>query len=199
MIVYVESNFVLELALVQEQAQDAELILKAAERGAIDLAIPDVSLSEPFSTTLLRSRTRERVVTQLNQQIQDLNRSPRTAAQTAALQPIPALLQQLDADEHLAVFTVAERLLRAGRSLRLDTATLAKARAFQTQFGLMPIDAIIVSAVLIDLAQQSHPSDHWFVSRNWRDFDDPGLRAELARFNCSYAESFGSVTTRLPT
>jgi predicted nucleic acid-binding protein len=197
-IVYVESNFVLELALGQEQAADAELILAAAERGSIELAIPDVSFGEPFSTVLVRSRTRERVVTQLNQQIQDLTRSPRTMAHMAALQPIPALLQQLDAAENLAVFSVAERLLHAGRTLRLSADSLTKARAFQAQFGLQPFDAIIIGAVVSDLAQQPQGSDRWFVSRNWRDFDDPGIRADLAQFGCAYAESFGLVAAHLP-
>jgi hypothetical protein len=198
MIVYVESNFVLELALVQEQAQDAELILATAERSAIELAIPDVSLSEPFSTVLLRSRARERVVTQLNQQIRDLTRSPRTSPQAPVLQPIPALLRQLDADEDLAVFTIAERLLRTGRLLRLSTDTLAQAQVLQAQYGLQSVDAIIIGAVIVDLAQQPLSGDRWFVSRNWRDFDDPGIRTELARYNCSYAESFGLVAAQLP-
>lgn len=40
MIVYVESNFILEIALEQNQAIAAEAILALAENGSITLALP---------------------------------------------------------------------------------------------------------------------------------------------------------------
>ena len=43
MIVYIESNFVLELALQQEQAQSAEAILALAESNALRLILPYAS------------------------------------------------------------------------------------------------------------------------------------------------------------
>ena len=50
MTVFVESNFVLEIALGQEQAAAAEAILQLAEHGTLNLRIPAFALSEPFST-----------------------------------------------------------------------------------------------------------------------------------------------------
>lgn len=46
---YVESNFVLEIALGQEELTAAERLLVAAEQGAIELALPVFALSEPFA------------------------------------------------------------------------------------------------------------------------------------------------------
>lgn len=54
MIVYVESNFILELALGQEQAPFAEAILRLAEAGKVELAIPSFAVSEPFTTIMHR-------------------------------------------------------------------------------------------------------------------------------------------------
>lgn len=54
MIVYVESNFVLELALGQEQAAFADAILNAAEAKKIELAFPSFALSDPFATVMHR-------------------------------------------------------------------------------------------------------------------------------------------------
>lgn len=59
MIVYVETNFVLEVALGQEQAEAAAEILNRAEGGEIELAIPYLSLVEPFSTVTKRHRDRK--------------------------------------------------------------------------------------------------------------------------------------------
>lgn len=61
MIVYVESNFVLEIALEQREASSAEAILGLAENGEIELAIPAVALAEPFSKLGYRNVDRKTV------------------------------------------------------------------------------------------------------------------------------------------
>ena len=52
MLVYVESNFALEIALAQEEGDVAEGILKLAESSEIALAIPSFALSEPTRTSV---------------------------------------------------------------------------------------------------------------------------------------------------
>ena len=46
--VVVESNFVPELALLQEEHQSCDSIVSLAESLTIDLAIPAFSLAEPY-------------------------------------------------------------------------------------------------------------------------------------------------------
>ena len=48
--VYVESNFVLELAFLQEQCSSCEKILSLCEARRIQLLIPAYSLAEPYET-----------------------------------------------------------------------------------------------------------------------------------------------------
>jgi len=59
MIIYVESNFILELALEQEQCQSCEEILKICESGKGSLVIPAFCISEAYQT--LRRRAYDRV------------------------------------------------------------------------------------------------------------------------------------------
>jgi len=47
MIVYVESNFILEMVLGQKYASAIESILQLAERGKIELTFPSFALCEP--------------------------------------------------------------------------------------------------------------------------------------------------------
>ena len=49
MIVYVESNFILELAYLQEDHENCGRILKLAEAGKIQLILPAFAIAEPFS------------------------------------------------------------------------------------------------------------------------------------------------------
>jgi hypothetical protein len=59
--VYVESNFVLELALLQEQQASCEELLLLCEGRRIQLVIPACSLAEPYETLTRRHRQRKRM------------------------------------------------------------------------------------------------------------------------------------------
>ena len=56
MIVYVESNFVLELALLQEEHDSCDAIIMLAETRDIELVVPAFSLAEPYEALVRRSR-----------------------------------------------------------------------------------------------------------------------------------------------
>lgn len=74
MIVYVESNFVLELALVQEKSDSCENILQLAEGGAIRIATPAFSLGEPYETLVRRHRERRLLAVSVAKEIAQLRR-----------------------------------------------------------------------------------------------------------------------------
>jgi hypothetical protein len=75
MIVYAESNFVLELALEQEEHAYAQRILSGAERKILDLVLPAFSIGEPFSTIAHRSRDRRQINNTISEQARALPRS----------------------------------------------------------------------------------------------------------------------------
>jgi hypothetical protein len=58
MIVAVESNFVLQLALKQEESAAAQEVLDLAVAHQIQLAIPACALFEPYGTLFRRHRDR---------------------------------------------------------------------------------------------------------------------------------------------
>ena len=94
MIVYVESNFVLELALLQEESASCEAILQLAENGAIKLAMPAFSLGEPYETLVRRHGERRGLVSKLESEFKQLRRSSPYAA---ALEKADALTELLAA------------------------------------------------------------------------------------------------------
>ena len=54
--IYVESNFVLELALYQEQYQDCERVLSICEAGKAKLILPAFCIAEPYETLKIKTR-----------------------------------------------------------------------------------------------------------------------------------------------
>jgi predicted nucleic acid-binding protein len=73
--VYVESNFVLELALLQEQHTSCEELMRLCEEGRIQLVIPAYSLAEPYETLTRRHRQRKRMKAELDDQLRQLART----------------------------------------------------------------------------------------------------------------------------
>ena len=73
--VYVESNFVLELALLQEQHASCEEMVRLGEAGRIQLIIPVYSLAEPYETLTSRHRQRKRMKAELDTELRQLART----------------------------------------------------------------------------------------------------------------------------
>jgi hypothetical protein len=68
--IYVESNFVLELALLQEQHVSCEDILRLCEPSNAQLIIPAYSLVEPYETLIRRHRQRKQMKADLDIELQ---------------------------------------------------------------------------------------------------------------------------------
>jgi hypothetical protein len=73
--VYVESNFVLEQALEQEQSDSCQRLIDLAAAGSIHLVIPAFSLAEPHITIMHKASERRRLSTELQRQLSELGRS----------------------------------------------------------------------------------------------------------------------------
>jgi hypothetical protein len=56
MIVLAESNFVLELALQQEERDEVERLVAMAEARRIELVVPACALFEPYETLIRRKK-----------------------------------------------------------------------------------------------------------------------------------------------
>lgn len=197
MTVFIESNFVLEIALGQEQSTSADAILQLAERTRLDLVIPTFALSEPFATITQRGRARRRLIHQLNTQLNELARSHPHQEDVSRLRPMPGLLAQVEKREMDLLTSTVGRLLHVARLIDLDAPMFERAMRNQDRFGLSAQDAIIYEAVISELARLSHAGAHVFISKNWRDFGDPGIRAELSTYGCEYVESFTNGATLL--
>ena len=194
MIVYIESNFVLEIALEQEEAPAVENILKLAELGKMELIFPTFALIEPFWTLKYRENERDRLFSSLTQQLNQLqNRLQRSKmhkelAATIRLAPIDML--QVARKETNSLQSTTKRLLSVGKSIEINQVIFEQSLAYQNYYDLSPQDAIIFSAVINHLQQQSPSETKCFISRDRRAFNDPGIKAELKSFNCRYISNF---------
>src|SRR6266478_4190634 len=73
--VYVESNFVLEHALEQEECETCAEIIRLASEGQLRLVIPAFSLAEPHQAISGKAKTRSRLGDDLRIHLGELGRS----------------------------------------------------------------------------------------------------------------------------
>jgi predicted nucleic acid-binding protein len=194
---YVESNFVLEIVLGQEEAAQAERLLVAAEAKTIRLALPAFSLNEPLVRFRRGIRDRNRLVKQLNSEIGQLARSDTLQSEVDSLRAVPNLFAKIEQREMDRLTRTVERLLATARQIALDQRSFQAAIDYQIRFGLEIEDAIILALVVADLNSPLGTGQHLFANRNLKDFDDPDVIEELRRLGCDTAHSCAEAVNRL--
>ncbi|HEX8228301.1 MAG TPA: hypothetical protein VF826_03190, partial [Chloroflexia bacterium] len=115
MIVYVETNFVLQLALRQEEAGAADAILERAQSDSIKLVLPAFSLSEPYSTLTYRALERRSIYNSLDQQLSLLRRSEPHQQTALVLQQLLSMWGDLETREADLLHSAIVELLTIGR------------------------------------------------------------------------------------
>lgn len=187
--VYVESNFILELALEQEQHASCQELLSLGERQHIQLILPAFAVAETYETMIRRAKNRETLTQRIVQETQQLSRSKSYKERTETLQTVTSLLAQSIEEDKERLNTTLEIVLRLAETIPLSHTILASATQFQKTLDLRPQDSIIYASVLEHL-QHSEPQQHCFLNRNFKDFDDPEIVDTLEAYHCKMLFNF---------
>lgn len=189
MIVYVETNFVLELVLRQEQHASCEELLALAQGQSLELAFPGFSLLEPYHTLRRRERSRVRLKEELTGEIGQLRRTDDYRARLAEAEHIASILIEVGARHWSRLEEIRRALLDVATVLPLDEACLRQASSLEARHDLSAEDACVLASVRNHL-DASAPSEACFLNRNFKDFDDPDIVEDLKRRNCRLIPSF---------
>jgi len=190
LIVYIESNFVIEIALGQEDAAAAETILRLAEVRQVTLAVPVFAVTEPFSTVAYRAVDRRRLCESLNSQLIQLRRSVPHEDAVSIVEPALSALLMIEKKEADLLEGTVGRLLEVAHVIPFDSASFAEATRYARVYGLSAQDATIYSSVIADLRRQDIAEPKCFISKNFKDFGSPEVKSELHSYSCRYITSF---------
>ncbi|HZT31430.1 MAG TPA: PIN domain-containing protein [Bryobacteraceae bacterium] len=187
--VYVESNFVLERALEQEQSESCERVIGLATAGSVRLVIPAFSLAEPHITLMHKANERSRLSTELKKQLSELGRSKPYREASGSFNDITALLIRSAEIEGAGLERATDGILKAAEVIPLDSDVFYAAKSIQSTFDTSIQDSIVLASVVRHLAE-TKPAESCFLNRNTRDFDDPYVRDMLDSFNCKFFGRF---------
>ena len=151
MTVYVESNFVLEQSLQQEECDSCAELIDLASKGRILLAVPAFSLAEPHVATLGKEKARSRLSNDLRHQLFELGRSKPHRAVPATFETLASVLIASAQFERDGLRDTISRLLQTAEVISLDAAIVRSALEIQVEFGMSGQDAIVLASVLAHL------------------------------------------------
>jgi predicted nucleic acid-binding protein len=189
LIVYVESNFILELAFVREEYESCAALLNLAKSKHINLILPAFSVGEPYEAQVRRSKRRGALHAQLIQEIKELSRSKPYSSFVKDAQEITDLLIRSVEDEKKRLETTLSDMLTLAEIISIEATIIKAAIEFQTVFNLSPQDAIIYASVLNHLVQGS-AEPKCFLTKNAKDFVNPDIIDQLTMHNCRLFTKF---------
>lgn len=189
MILYVETNFVLELAFEQEEHGSCRALLdlaKARPDGEeLELVLPAFCVGEAYGRQIRRQRGREALHRRLLAELGELSRSAYHAGPSERIREATGLLVESAEEERGRLEGVLGELYDAATLVPHDEAVARDAHSQQARRGLEPQDATVYASVLAHLrsmpaAAGPAPGElaHCFVTRD-RDFANADVGAEL--------------------
>ena len=190
--IYVESNFVIEMAVGQEEASFCDSLLKMSAEGLLELSIPAFSILEPYQTLERRRRDRAELHRRLQAELDQIARAAELSSDVAALRGALGIIVSSADHDIEAIEDLRKRITRQLDVIPLDAAVLRGASQLQADFGLSAPDAVVAASVLADLAL--HRDERaYFVTRNSKDFGDPDVMALFKASGCTVLFSFDTA------
>jgi predicted nucleic acid-binding protein len=196
MIVYVESNFLLELILQQGQRAEATALVEWARAKTIQLRVPAFSLVEPDWTLRKNATQREQAIQPLTAEQVQLSRSAHRRHLTGIIEELTGRLRELRMEDVRGYEQVLSEMLATTTVLDLTSNTVSESMRLRQQFGLQVQDAVVLATILADVALADRKEALLFVTRD-SDFANPDIVAELAKCRCPVVTDFASAVEHI--
>jgi predicted nucleic acid-binding protein len=188
---YAESNFVLELVLAQDDKELCSDLLAATEAGDFEFVLPTFCLAEPIDTLVRRHKERRRLQEGIENEAMQLRRTSEYQEALRDVDAATALLARSTSEDLDRLESSYLRIAGTAQLAPLTAETVRAAFDLKKEYDLPTQDAFVLATVLVH-AERS-PAESALVTKNSKDFDDPGVRRELDRRGCRLLTSFGQA------
>lgn len=189
MIVYVESNFALELAYLQEEHESCSALLRLSESSDMRLALPAFSIGEPYEAWVRRSKQKKVLHEQLIRAIRELSRSKPYQESSVEFRGLTNLLIASGEDEKRRLDKTLEKILETVEIIPIGLSIIKDAIKLQDSLDLSPQDSIVYASIRDHLTKVSD-EPRCFITRNSKDFANPDIENELKGYNCKLLTKF---------
>jgi hypothetical protein len=188
LIVYVETNFVLELAYLRSTSENCQGLIALAQQGKISLVVPAFALIEARLAWRRNVKRRNRLHAEVRNELGELARSRPLIDIGAQSQGFVAALIDTAEQDRGRLEAAVEILLGVAVVVPTEPAVIMQALEAERRLDLSPQDAVIFATVLNHADVTGGPK--LFVTQNANDFRVPLIEDELASHGCKLLVTF---------
>jgi predicted nucleic acid-binding protein len=189
-IVYVETNFLLELAYQQERCDSCQLILDFAKAGQITLALPAFSAAEARVTLHRRASERREFRESLRKHIREISRSEPFRGLSEQSRDVVTALVAGDEEARDRLEAAMQAVEKYGMTIPLTGEVISMARWDELTYPLSPQDALVLASVRSHAGKSAERK--CFISQDSRAFNDPAVFDELSGVRCKFVSTFAN-------
>jgi predicted nucleic acid-binding protein len=187
-IVYVETNFLLELAYLQERYGSCEEILRLARDNAITLVLPAFCVAEARSTWRRRVSDRQEFHRAFKVHLRTITRSEPYRALKDEFEEISEALASGGEEVRRGLEAAVSVAADFEEVISMNADILNLAYAIELTYSLSPQDALVLASV------QSHADQHagpkCFVTQDVGDFSKQVVIRDLTAVGCKVIVNF---------
>ena len=198
--VYAETNFILEMAFLQEEYESCETILSLAREHKINLVVPAFSIVEPYEAWVRRRNKRSDIQSQLAKEMREITRSASYRGIGSQSNEYASLLvRSVDEDKQRLDETLV-KVLEVSDIIPIELGAVKSAIDYQVNLDLPPQDSIVYASVMEHL-RSGENGPKCFLNRNSKDFLNPDIQDELKNYGCRlisrFADGLGFIKANL--
>ena len=188
MIVYIETNGIIDLALKQEKAKYTRQLIRLAKANVIQLGVPAVSIAEAYYPLRERIDKFGTYLEQTQQLIRDLGRSTAKAyvELVRAANPLEAQLTVLLDKERISLDDCVSAVTRIANIIPLTDQVLAQALRLKKALNLTEFDAMVCASIVL------HAGNLQLPRMAFLSFDEELVRKSSARLRKAGIVSFSN-------
>jgi hypothetical protein len=190
LIVYVETNFVLELAYLRTTSDNCQRLLDLAQERRITIVIASFALVEARLAWQRNAKRRHRLHSAVRTELGELSRSRPLIDIPAQSQVFVAALIDTVQQDRDRLEKALETFAGVGTVMPTEPPTIIRAYDAEQRFGLSPSDALVYASV-IEHIQGGAAGPKIFVTQNKNDFRV--VEDELASYGCKLMFSFDAA------
>lgn len=198
--VYVESNFVLELVLEQEESYFCQKILELSLQEKIKLVLPVYSLVEPNEKLIRNARQRKQIYNNLQQELTQLKRSESYKKDINNIDDnLEYLLIKSEKKERKSFQEIQRILIDIGEVIPLNFEIIKKIHEenIEENYNLSPQDAVVFCSIINHL-QNNYSNSSYFFNKNSKDFlKNLDILEIFKKFNCEIISTFNAGYHRI--
>lgn len=190
MILYAETNFLLEVAYLQERSESCNTILGLSKQGSVLIVVLAFSIAEARTTWSVRLAERNVLLRdQLQPLIRQLSRSQQFVTLPETSQELLAAIVASGEDARDRLDQVVAIIEEHGVVPQLTAHMLSHAVELEKRFSLSPPDSIVLASVIAHLGD-APDGPKCFASQDRKGFANPAIHDELTRYGCKVLVNF---------